>query len=231
MIFDYLKRIAGSPRYERKYVVGNVSLSEINALIKSHPGGVREAFPERQVNNIYFDSEGLANYWENEAGIGRRVKSRLRWYGQLQGHIDNVNLELKVRENYLGYKVMYPLGQFELDKTTKGRWWLKLMKNKIPLLLAEYMQSMQPVLVNSYKRAYYATFDGNIRITVDREIQSFRQYSPNFFRFPGKHPLQGKPVLEIKYDPSVDEDVRDFIQFLPFRLSKNSKYIQGIESP
>ena len=104
------------------------------------------------------------------------------------------------------------------------------MKNKIPALLEEYMQSLKPVLVNSYKRGYYATFDGNIRITVDRDIQSFRQYSPNFFRFPGKYTLPDKPVLEIKYDPSVDEDVRDFIRFLPFRLSKNSKYVQGVET-
>ena len=63
-------------RYERKFVVNNKELSEIEQGIKFHPAIFKEIFYERQVNNIYFDTIGFKNYHENVGGLSDRYKNQ-----------------------------------------------------------------------------------------------------------------------------------------------------------
>ena len=63
-IFDLTR--GNEPRYERKFFISNSTLYEIKSLIKLHPACFKEAFPQRRVNNIYFDSLGLENYLDNK---------------------------------------------------------------------------------------------------------------------------------------------------------------------
>ena len=68
-------------RYERKYKIENVALDVIIQALKMHPAGLSKIYPDRQINNIYFDTPGLTTYKENVMGIANRDKYRVRWYG------------------------------------------------------------------------------------------------------------------------------------------------------
>ncbi len=83
-------------RYERKFMVTAMSLRAIESRIKLHPSYFREAYSQRYINNIYFDTQTLKYYHENERGVSNREKVRIRWYGDTFGAIQNPKLEIKI---------------------------------------------------------------------------------------------------------------------------------------
>ena len=53
-------------RYERKFIISNTDEKKIEHYIKLHPKIFSEIYHERYVNNIYFDSLQLQNYFDNK---------------------------------------------------------------------------------------------------------------------------------------------------------------------
>ena len=88
-------------RYEKKFVINEMSLLEIEHLIKFSPQVFSEIFNERRVNNIYLDSLELENYYENIVGNSERIKIRIRWYGKTFGFVFKPVLEIKIKNNDL----------------------------------------------------------------------------------------------------------------------------------
>lgn len=127
-------------RYERKYILENPLLNQIEAHLLTHPAGFTAAYPQRQVNSLYYDSPTLKNYHASVNGQYNRVKPRLRWYGQNTKKIKAGQLELKIKQGELGFKKITPL------------------KNLIPTLLT------------SYNRQYYLSANKKIRLTIDQNI-------------------------------------------------------------
>ena len=94
-------------RYERKYFITEITYGDIDSIVKLHPAMFSEIFHKRSVNNIYFDSPDLNNYFDNIDGNMYRVKSRIRWYGRTFGVIEKPVLELKIKNGLLGRKECY----------------------------------------------------------------------------------------------------------------------------
>ena len=105
----YLKK---NYRFERKFFVSSLTTSHVQAIIKNHPSLFRETFPTRQINNIYLDTLDMSHYWDNVAGVSKRVKVRIRWYGELFGEITSPVLEFKIKNNSVGTKVSFSLAPF-----------------------------------------------------------------------------------------------------------------------
>ena len=100
---EYLNK---SLRYERKYVIKQNEKFRILHLIKNSNLLLKSVFYPRIVNSIYFDTESLELYKQNINGLSKRKKYRIRWYSDK----DFSNLEIKIKNGYLGYKEIYPLG-------------------------------------------------------------------------------------------------------------------------
>ena len=66
-------------RYERKFFVSELSIHELEMLIKCHPAMFSVAYPLRFVNNLYLDSINKENFFDAVIGIDRRLKVRIRW--------------------------------------------------------------------------------------------------------------------------------------------------------
>ena len=81
-------------RYERKYKIENISYSLVEQSIRLHPAGFQKLFPDRQVNNIYFDTMGLEFFKQSHEGSSPRVKIRLRWYGNFFNNNGKYNFKL-----------------------------------------------------------------------------------------------------------------------------------------
>ena len=100
-------------RYERKFLISQLSRHEIESIIRLHPAAFSEIYHQRFVNNIYFDTVGLSAYKDNLTGISDRLKVRIRWYGDLFCLIEEPFLELKIKRGFLGGKLRFPLASFQ----------------------------------------------------------------------------------------------------------------------
>lgn len=206
-------------RYERKYKVSDLSHHVILQCIRMHPVGLRKIYPDRQINNIYFDTNGLQCYHDNVNGIADRKKFRVRWYGEDIHDIQNPNLEIKYRMSEVGTKKIFPVADFELFD-------LKTITTEVNQVL-DKQHALTPILLNSYNRSYYGTPDKKFRITVDRNLRYFSFLSSNrFLRYITK---EDAVVMEIKYEMEDDIYTDRITQHFPIRQTKSSKYVTGVQ--
>jgi len=216
-------------RYERKFVIPELNIQEVESIVNLHPAMFSEIFHKRSVNNIYFDSPELNNYFDNVGGNMQRIKTRIRWYGELFDNIEKPVLELKIKNGLLGKKKLFPLYPFKLDGSFSINT-LKLIftKSDIPEFIKMELKTLDPVLLNSYTRKYYQSADKRYRITIDTD-QVFYQIGFRSNSFLNKLRDNVNVILELKYNIDADDDAKHITEHFPFRLTKSSKYVAGIK--
>lgn len=217
-------------RYERKFVVKTLSKYGVEQIIKVHPAAFSEIFTTRNINNIYLDTPNLTFYLDNVMGKSRRKKMRIRWYGDLFGEIKKPVLEYKLKTGAVGDKISFPLSSFNLSAGFEIQQ-LKETFNKsdLPEWVRNDLAGVEPHLLNRYTRKYFLSFDKSFRITLDmdlnyrdigRQNNSFLKHEINF----------SDTVLELKYNFDKDDKSDQISKYLPFRLTKSSKYVNGIDA-
>ena len=224
----FSKKIESNFRYERKLAVTDASKPQVQHYIKGHPIFFREIYVPRQVNNIYLDTPQLKFYEDNVMGVAQRKKVRLRWYGDTFGQITAPRLEYKIKAGLLGDKWVFPLPDFELkpgfDQTSIKN---LLSAAELPAEILADVQSLRPTLLNNYQRIYYLSADRAFRLTLDDQ-QSFYHMNACSNQFLSSHSDNKTQIIEIKYAPEADKKARGITNFFPFRLTKSSKYVSGI---
>ncbi len=215
-------------RYERKFLITNYSYKEVEQFVKFHPACFSAIFKERTVNNIYFDTLGMDNYHDNVDGQTKRSKVRIRWYGDLFGSITDPVLEYKLKEGLVGKKESFILNSFKLDKTFERSVIEQAVASRLPNEIKHQLLSLEPFLLNSYRRKYFLSRDRKFRVTVDHNLTYYKiGYHKNLFL--NRSIDFNATVLELKYDVA-DEIQSNFVaNAFPFVLTKNSKYLQGLE--
>ena len=89
------------------------------------------------------------------------------------------------------------------------------------------LSPLRAVLVNRYRRRYFISGDGRFRLTLDDQQE--------FYGFPGgglsrmaRRDRDGL-IVEIKYAREDDVDADWITNAFPFRLTRSSKYVSGLE--
>lgn len=205
-------------RYEVKYLLTKDQFLQINQLLIEHPASFRKAFPDRLINNIYFDTPDFQMCRDNLAGIAQRRKVRLRWYGDAEKIVKPV-IEEKIKNNSLGRKEHHRLSE-GISETGINRW------VQDDLLFEGHLI---PVLQNQYRRAYYINFAGNFRLTVDSSIHYQKAWDRKFTDRPYAF-TDDRIILELKFKQADLPLESEITRFIPFRPSKHSKYVTGILS-
>jgi hypothetical protein len=216
-------------RYERKFLVDQMDVHQVSMLVKLHPGMFYEPYPPRFVNNLYLDTIGLENYLDNVSGTMDRQKVRIRWYGDLFVGINDPILEFKIKRGLVGTKIQYPFAPFSLDDGFSNRIYLETLKEShLPNQVMHRMRDFNVVLLNRYYRRYYASKDGKFRITLDTgmEFYGVRRLVNAFIHRSADHT---HIVVELKYKKGLDQQAQKISGYFPFPVTKNSKYVQGIE--
>lgn len=226
---DHVLEITNNFRYERKYIVPKtMTLHELVAIVKRNPAFFREVFYERQVNNIYFDTNGYKFYFDNVDGVADRQKVRIRWYADTLGTIQSPKLEIKIKNGLVGDKWTFDLNSFTLDSAITAKGLQNLFADsKLPRPIFEMVRTLNPTLVNSYTRRYFISADQRFRITLDYEVfyRNIRSRMNNFSKIPQ---ADRHNVVELKYNLDNDRLANSISNQFPFRLSKNSKYVNGV---
>jgi hypothetical protein len=215
-------------RYERKFVPEGFTPEGLLAMVRHHPALFREVYPERCVNNLYFDTHNLRHYQDHVNGAANRAKIRVRWYGDFHGENEHPALEFKIRHGAVGRKVTYSLPALDLDGNFDRKQFEEALRG-LPSVVCYQMREHMPWVANRYRRRYFCSGDGKVRLTIDRQIECLdaRLDGVPLRPIPAVNP---ETVVELKYDPAdTDSAVAIALKF-PFRLTRFSKYIRGIES-
>ncbi|MEM6337729.1 MAG: VTC domain-containing protein [Bacteroidota bacterium] len=211
-------------RYERK-LLAPLRPAVVEALIRQHPAGFREAYPERWVNNVYFDTPGRSAYRATIEGERDRVKTRIRWYGDAQGNAEG-RLELKIKRGFLGTKRVFGLPKHQLHLPFDARALQRLLGQAgLPEDVQRHLTPLEPVLINRYRRGYFEAA-GGLRLTLDTDLTFSDATS---FSLTAARAHSRASLLELKYPPSRIRDAERTSQGFPFRVTKHSKYAIGLE--
>jgi hypothetical protein len=218
-------------RYERKFTVPNeFSLKSVEQYIKRNKALFREVFHLRQVNNIYFDTAAYNDYFDNVLGVSDRKKIRIRWYGDTIGHIKKPVLEVKIKKGIVGDKWSYKLEPFVLDNNFDSTKIQNIFKNsKLPLPILESVKMVTPTLLNSYSRRYFMSADNKFRVTLDFKLL-YHKIDKRFNNFNFAPVSDENKIVELKYGLLDDDKSSAISTQFPFRLNKNSKYVNGINT-
>ena len=87
---------------------------------------------------------------------------------------------------------------------------------------------LQPVVVNGYRRKYFLSADKKFRITIDSD-QVFYSINNRNNSFKNHFRNDENIIIELKYNRIDDDWASSITDHIPFRLSKNSKYVEGIQ--
>jgi hypothetical protein len=218
-------------RYERKFTVPDeFSLKTVEQFIKRNTALFREVFHLRQVNNIYFDTAGYNDYFDNVLGVSDRKKIRIRWYGDTFGSIKKPVLEVKIKKGIVGDKWSYKLEPFVLDNNFDSTKIQNVFKNsKLPLPILESVKMVTPTLLNSYSRRYFLSADNKFRVTLDYKLL-YHKIDKRFNNFNFAPASDENKIVELKYGLLDDDKSYAVSTQFPFRLNKNSKYVNGINT-
>ncbi|MCJ7733017.1 MAG: VTC domain-containing protein [Anaerolineales bacterium] len=216
-------------RYERKYFVDQLDARQAIVLIKRHPAMFSEIYPARYINNIYLDSPLMDNYHDNLEGTPERRKARVRWYHDLFRQVEQPQLEFKIKKGEMGNKIQYNFPAFGFNQEFNDLLFRSLVRSSdLPLDVRSFLQTVEPVLVNRYRRWYFATPDRQFRVTVDTGLSFYHLNKLNnqFLHHQVDHQ---SIVIELKYQRENDSLADRISTGFPFRMTRSSKFVQGIE--
>jgi len=211
-------------RIEVKEVFSLFDITKVEKAIHLSKFAFRKPFPDRQINSIYFDDFSFSSFEDSIEGNCLRTKTRLRWYGNEDSEVSAV-LELKKKKGMYSWKHLY---QNKYRINPKARNWTTfikfLQKEGKDLILTQ----LKPKSIVSYQRNYYASFDGKVRITIDRNLKTYRQdisVNPNLTRPKDHFELI---IMEMKVDVSNSNLIRMVSEDIPFNPKRFSKYCESL---
>lgn len=216
-------------RYERKFLVDQLDQHQVMGLIRRHPAMFHEAYPPRINNNLYMDTADMVHYHDNVIGSADRRKVRIRWYGDLMGLVAEPVLEFKIKRGLVGTKRQYRVPGFAVERGFKAQDLMRTtIASDVPTEVRSHLRTLNIVLMNNYRRRYFVSRDGRFRLTLDTEMAYYRiAGSRNWMAH--KQTDQRNVILELKYGIEDDAAASRVSTFFPFRITKSSKYVQGIE--
>ena len=202
-------------RYERKVVLDRRVLGDVMAVVLKNRAIFTKQFPDRKVNSIYLDTIDFNALQMNMKGISNREKWRLRWYGDVSDQVP-MTLERKWKQNQLGGKDLHTLGSY----STKSR--LTAYRDA-----AQIIDYVFPVVGVSYDRQYYRSADQRVRLTVDTSIYYQKIVNEQVMFPPFEQP---SIVVEFKYEEEDEQQALEVISSMPFRITKNSKFVNAMRT-
>ncbi len=222
-------KISDNARYEVKFVGRDRSLQSLLRWIRLHPAEFTSRYPDRYVNNIYFDTQSQSAHHENLAGVSSRSKVRYRWYDE-EKFPGAGNLEIKVRRNCYGWKLAFAVENGPYVRNDTWNVIRKRIRNQINTDGKLWLDANSfPVLLNRYHRRYFVNADNTIRVTVDTGLQTWDQRLRSSISFTNGGVFQPIVIVEFKFDRIYRAVASEALQGFPIRVNKYSKYVTGLQ--
>jgi len=217
-------------RHEVKFAAYSTEYSRLRHWLTMHPAGFISPYPDRQVNNVYFDNWDYRAYAENLAGVSERSKVRFRWYG---GSISPVagSLEVKQKRNHFGWKLRYRVPDVPYRDGDDWRAIRAAIRAQLPPDGRLWLdQNPMPVILNRYLREYFETADRRIRATIDTCQCVYDQRSGSKPNFDRPAISQDSLVVEFKFAREDRQYAVRLLADMPLRVGRHSKFMNGVRA-
>lgn len=217
-------------RHELKFLCSQLQvellMSQLDCLMDKDTHSCEKGF--YTVRSLYFDDYHNSAIKQKEDGIDNRKKYRIRSY--LSGMDDKFHLEIKYRLRDKVRKEACDLSKEETGLILEGIPLENAYSSDRTVLkqfeLARDRMFLQPAVIVEYDRVPYVYPEGNVRITIDRNICA----SPDTGAFMKQDivtvPIleKGFHLLEIKYDEYLPDVLRQALQIVSLEKTSFSKF-------
>lgn len=189
--------------------------------------GINEKY---MVHSLYFDDYKDTCAIENDAGIARRQKYRIRYYGD---SYDFMNLECKTKVNGRCHKESCQISIEAYRKLVDGDVEELFWETDQPFVqsfcLKCMMRHLEPRAVIDYERIAFVEEITHIRITIDKNITVSGDTAHFLDRDYIRYPVQpeGQHVLEVKFDYILPGYIKHVVTSQNLIQSSFSKYSLG----
>ena len=216
-------------RNEWKYNLTNEDLS----LLKSRLSSVMELDPHTPkegryiIHSLYFDDYKDTSVYTTDAGLSKRFKWRIRYYGD---DLTYIVLERKEKIASRCHKKSCRLTLDEYEIIVNGNI-TELVYDTEKHLIKELARDMllydyQPKVIVDYERIAYVEEITNVRVTFDLKISASYEFEHFLDGNYTKYYLQESNfnILEVKFDDILPSYLRNIIESYNFKQSSFSKY-------
>jgi hypothetical protein len=216
-------------RYELKYFISEKEYHILRERLKYILKRDREEISLKNggyfIRSLYFDSIDDDELFKKQSGDYKRTKYRIRIYDPNSNY---AKFEIKRKENNQIHKESITITKESAKRIIDGEYQELLKYNSLALnktYIVFQSGLYQPKVTVDYIRDAYFWDFLNVRITFDRWLRSsnsFDIFNPDLATIPVI--LEGKEILEIKYNTILPEYIRDLLQIDSFERVAISKY-------
>lgn len=180
------------------------------------------------IRSLYFDDYENSSFFDNENGVDRREKFRIRIYN---GSTERISLESKQKVNGKTRKSACLITLSQCRKLMQGNIPPDIMPDQNILHKLSYLMAtrlMKPVVIVDYDRIpyVYRVNDANVRVTFDMQITAVGR-TDTFLdkKIYGRGVLStGNALMEVKFDSFLPDEVHELLQLDHLSASTFSKY-------
>lgn len=218
-------------RHELKYLCTQLQLelleSQLDCLMEKDKYSGERGF--YTVRSLYFDDYDNSAMKQKEDGVDCRKKYRIRSY--CEGLDDMFHLEIKHRVKDKIWKESCILTAEETRKALEGNPLEYAGKETEKAVLNQFELArdtllLQPAIIVEYDRVPYIYPEGNVRITMDRNICASSDTEKFMEKDISAIPIldRGYHLLEIKYDEYLPDVIKHALQIVSLEKTSFSKY-------
>lgn len=216
-------------RNEWKYICAEEQLrmleERLNGILElDENSGEQQIY---QVNSLYFDDYDDSCFMDNDIGVNKRYKYRIRYYNDDSGQL---KLERKDKCNGFCSKVSCPLPVPLYQQMIEGNAMDVFWQSEEPLIREFCIQMterrFEPKVIVAYERTAYVSLAGNVRITLDRNIRGASEVE-TFLRGDGMFINVQKDklhLLEVKFDDVLPDYIKQLVYRDEMLRTTFSKY-------
>lgn len=219
----------GRFRHEFKYLCSETQLCMLESRLKGLMKTDRHAGDNGMytIRSLYFDDHDDHCFYENEDGVDKRSKYRIRIYN---GSDQYIHLERKSKLRGMNQKEGCRITKEQCLDLMRGTLSLEHFET-YPKLLQEFLiairtRDMRPKIIVEYDRKPYVYEIGNVRVTMDRNIRSSSETNRFLDKEITCRPIMpvGKQLLEVKYDALLPDHIYRTVQMQGLNRVSFSKY-------
>ena len=229
-------------RFEFKYLVDETTAHDLRAFVSVHlpfdEASVGRPNYSYRVNSIYLDSEKLYTFWDWVNANRNRFKLRMRFYDASPD--TPVFLEIKrrvcgcilkqrcgIRKNAVSEVLA---GQVPAPHEIVSQEPKQLVALETFVSMTNLLQAQPKALVTYLREAYVDPENGNVRVTLDRQVRIALCQSVGYdldLR-PYVQPFGDRIILELKFTNRFPDWFSDMVQQFGLSRSASAKYCEGI---
>jgi SPX domain protein involved in polyphosphate accumulation len=216
-------------RNEIKYFLYGTNRKALFIQYKLSSLLLSKSYPDRWVNNIYFDNINLDLFNQSIEGISKRSKVRLRWYGDFHSLKDPV-LEIKSKSGHKNIKSSFVIkDKLIYDKNFSKLYNILINSKSLSDKFRYLLRELRPVLANRYFRTYHSSENKKYRVTTDNFLNFTNLITGSLTSLHWKKPNYVS-IIELKFNKSDDHIVNFMTEIRSrYRMSQISKYTYGLQ--